>query len=104
MGTIIAKGNLKSVQVEGSGVSKIYLKGSMRSVYVRLAGISEVFVDSTTGTAALGPIFSRDTTQNACSATHIAHLSLTQHTQMPNSFNANKQKKSTSVPRLWAAR
>lgn len=52
MGTIIARGNLKSVQVEGSGVSKIYLKGSMRSVYVRLAGISEVFVDPSSGTAA----------------------------------------------------
>ncbi|DBA88222.1 TPA: hypothetical protein ACH3X1_016581 [Trebouxia sp. C0004] len=48
MGSIIARGIFKSVQVEGSGVSKIYLKGSMSTVYVRLAGISEVFVDPST--------------------------------------------------------
>ena len=74
MGSIIARGNLKSVQVEGSGVSKIYLKGSMRTVYVRLTGISEVFVDPSSGTAALGPMFNCDITQNTCSATHIADL------------------------------
>ncbi|DBA86347.1 TPA: hypothetical protein ACH3X2_005580 [Trebouxia sp. C0005] len=48
VGSIIARGNVKSVQVEGSGVSKIYLKGSMRTVYVRLAGISEIFLDPST--------------------------------------------------------
>lgn len=92
MGSIIARGNVKSVQVEGSGVSKIYLKGSMRTVYVRLAGISEIFLDPSTGTAALGPIFNCNTTQNTCSAAHIAHLSHTQRAQMPDSFNANKHK------------
>lgn len=94
-------GNLKSVQVEGSAVSKIYLKGSMRTVYVRLAGISEVFVDPSSGTAALGPMFNK-TTKHIIPALLLTLriLSHTQRTQMPDSLNANKQENSTSVPRL----
>jgi len=106
VGTIIARGNLKSVQVEGSGVSKIYLKGSMRSVYVRLAGISEVFVDPSSGTAAARSqphIQLQHTTKNACAVTGVASCHI-HSIRMPNLLNADKQEKSTSVPRLWAAR
>ena len=49
VGSIVAKGNLRSVQIEGAGVSKVYLKGSLRNVYVDLNGISQVHLAPTSG-------------------------------------------------------
>ena len=49
VGSIVAKGNLRSVQIEGAGVSKVYLKGSLRTVYVDLNGISQVHLAPTSG-------------------------------------------------------
>ena len=40
---------MRSVQVEGSGTSKIYLRGGIRSVFAHLSMISEAHVDSSTG-------------------------------------------------------
>ena len=51
VGQIIAKGDLGSVQIEGDGVSKVYLKGSLRKVYVQLSGISEAHLAPTSGIA-----------------------------------------------------
>ena len=49
VGQIIAKGDLNSVQIEGDGVSKVFLKGSLRKVYVQLSGISEAHLAPTSG-------------------------------------------------------
>lgn len=55
MGNIVAWGNLKSVQVESSGVSKVFLKGILSTVYLHLTGISEVDIDPSSGAVCLLP-------------------------------------------------
>lgn len=50
----MARGNIRSLQMEVTGTSKAYVKGSLRSVFAHVSGVSEVHVDGSSG--APGPV------------------------------------------------
>lgn len=51
VGSIISRGNIQSVSVKGSGVSKVFMHGHLREVRAQLSGLAEAHLDPTTGEA-----------------------------------------------------
>lgn len=60
VGHIVWKGNIRSLSIKGTGVSKVYVQGSLGAVAVQLTGVSEAHLGSTSGQVCRMPTLSND--------------------------------------------